>query len=257
MKTATQSPPILRVENISKCFGEICILKGVSLSLPKGEIKVLIGPSGGGKSTLLQCINCLVQPDSGEIFLEEQRIDWHRKADLYRLRQQVGMIFQDFNLFDHLNALDNITIALRKVKEVGKKEALERARFELEQVGLSDKGDLYPAQLSGGQKQRVAIARALAMDPQALLLDEPTSALDPELIGEVIAVIRALAAKGMTMIMATHQISLISTLADDILFMEGGVIVEQGSPAQLLAPGSGSKSQGFCDRLNDLAEGGC
>ena len=257
MKTATQSPPILRVENISKCFGEICILKGVSLSLPKGEIKVLIGPSGGGKSTLLQCINCLVQPDGGEIFLEEQRIDWHRKADLYRLRQQVGMIFQDFNLFDHLSALDNITIALRKVKEVSKKEALQRARFELEQVGLSDKGDLYPAQLSGGQKQRVAIARALAMDPQALLLDEPTSALDPELIGEVIAVIRALAAKGMTMIMATHQISLISTLADDILFMESGAIVEQGSPAQLLAPGSGTKSQGFCDRLNDLAEGGC
>ncbi len=257
MKTATQSPPILRVENISKCFGEICILKGVSLSLPKGEIKVLIGPSGGGKSTLLQCINCLVQPDGGEIFLGVERIDWHRKTNLYRLRQQVGMIFQDFNLFDHLSALDNITIALRKVKEVGKKEAIERARFELEQVGLSDKGDLYPAQLSGGQKQRVAIARALAMDPQALLLDEPTSALDPELIGEVIAVIRALAAKGMTMIMATHQISLISTLADDILFMENGVIVEQGSPAQLLAPGSGSKSQGFCDRLNDLAEGGC
>lgn len=257
MKTATQSPPILRVENISKCFGETCILKGVSLSLNKGEIKVLIGPSGGGKSTLLQCINCLVQPDGGEIFLGGERIDWHRKADLYRLRQQVGMIFQDFNLFDHLSALDNITIALRKVKEVGKKEAIERALFELEQVGLSDKGALYPAQLSGGQKQRVAIARALAMDPKALLLDEPTSALDPELIGEVIAVIRALAAKGMTMIMATHQISLISTLANDILFMENGVIVEQGSPAQLLAPGNESKSQGFCDRLNDLAEGGC
>ena len=257
MKTATQSPPILRVENISKCFGETCILKGVSLSLPKGEIKVLIGPSGGGKSTLLQCINCLVQPDGGEIFLGGERIDWHHKFDLYRLRQQVGLIFQDFNLFDHLSAQDNITIALRKVKEVGKKEAIERARFELEQVGLSDKGDLYPAQLSGGQKQRVAIARALAMDPKALLLDEPTSALDPELIGEVIAVIRALAAKGMTMIMATHQISLISTLADDILFMENGTIVEQGSPAQLLAPGNESKSQGFCDRLNDLAEGGC
>jgi polar amino acid transport system ATP-binding protein len=252
----TETPPILRVDNISKCFGETCILKGVSLTLGKGEIKVLIGPSGGGKSTLLQCINCLVQPDAGEIYLDGARIDHNRKTDLYRLRQQVGMIFQDFNLFDHLNAQDNITIALRKVKQVGKKEALERARFELEQVGLSEKGDLYPAQLSGGQKQRVAIARALAMDPKALLLDEPTSALDPELIGEVIAVIRNLAAKGMTMIMATHQISLISTLADDILFMENGVIVEQGSPAKLLAAGSGSKSQGFCDRLNDLADGG-
>jgi polar amino acid transport system ATP-binding protein len=225
--------------------------------LRKGEIKVLIGPSGGGKSTLLQCINCLVQPDDGEIFLDGERIDWHRKADLYRLRQQVGMIFQDFNLFDHLSALDNITIALRKVKQMAKTEASQRAQFELEQVGLADKADLYPAQLSGGQKQRVAIARALAMDPKVLLLDEPTSALDPELIGEVIAVIRNLAAKGMTMIMATHQISLISTLADDILFMESGVIVEQGSPAQLLAPGKGSKSQGFCDRLNDLADGGC
>jgi polar amino acid transport system ATP-binding protein len=253
----TDTTPILRVDNISKCFGATCILKGVSLSLRKGEIKVLIGPSGGGKSTLLQCINCLVHPDSGEIHLGDERIDLHRKADLYRLRQEVGMIFQEFNLFDHLTALDNITIALRKVKKIGKQEAETRARLELEQVGLADKANLYPAQLSGGQKQRVAIARALAMDPKALLLDEPTSALDPELIGEVIAVIRALAAKGMTMIMATHQISLIATLADEILFMEGGVIVEQGSPAQLLAPGSRSKSQGFCDRLNDLADGTC
>ncbi|MDD2463378.1 MAG: amino acid ABC transporter ATP-binding protein [Desulfobulbus sp.] len=254
---STNTSPILRVDNISKSFGAACILKGASLSLNKGEIKVLIGPSGGGKSTLLQCINCLVQPDGGDIYLDGALIDRTRKTDLYRLRQEVGMIFQDFNLFDHLCAMDNITIALRKVKQISKKGAVERARFELEQVGLSDKGDLYPAQLSGGQKQRVAIARALAMDPKALLLDEPTSALDPELIGEVIAVIRQLAAKGMTMIMATHQISLISTLADDILFMEQGTIVEQGSPAQLLATGSDSKSQGFCDRLNDLAEGGC
>nr|WP_320009891.1 amino acid ABC transporter ATP-binding protein [uncultured Desulfobulbus sp.] len=254
---STTNTPILRVENISKCFGDACILKGVSLTLYKGEIKVLIGPSGGGKSTLLQCINALVTPDKGEIFLEGNPVDLSRKTDLYRLRQEVGMIFQDFNLFDHLSAMDNITIALRKVKQISKKAARERAQLELEQVGLGDKGHLYPAQLSGGQKQRVAIARALAMDPQALLLDEPTSALDPELIGEVITVIRNLAAKGMTMIMATHQISLISTIADDILFMEQGTIVEQGSPEHLLSPGSGSKSQGFCDRLNDLADGGC
>jgi polar amino acid transport system ATP-binding protein len=253
----TDTTPILRVDKLSKSFGDTCILRGVSLSLRKGEIKVLIGPSGGGKSTLLQCINCLIPPDAGEIHLGEEQIDLANKSDLYRLRQQVGMIFQDFNLFDHLNALDNITIALRKVKGIGKREATERALLELEQVGLGDKADLYPAQLSGGQKQRVAIARALAMDPKALLLDEPTSALDPELIGEVIAVIRALAAKGMTMIMATHQISLIATLADEILFMEGGVIVEQGAPAQLLAPGNPSKSQGFCDRLDALADGGC
>lgn len=247
------STPILRVHNISKSYGDNLILNDVSFQLAKGEIKVLIGPSGGGKSTLLQCINCLVIPDSGDISLENNQIDFSRKQDLYGLRQQVGMIFQDFNLFDHLTALHNITIALRKVKKIDRKAAEQRARLELEQVGLADKEDLYPAQLSGGQKQRVAIARALAMDPKILMLDEPTSALDPELIGEVIAVIKALAAKGMTMIMATHQISLISGLADEILFMENGMIVEQGPPSALLTTGNISKTQGFCDLLNDLS----
>jgi polar amino acid transport system ATP-binding protein len=250
----TKNNPILKIHNITKSFGSSTILDSVSFELAKGEIKVLIGPSGGGKSTLLQCINCLVVPDSGEIELENERVDYSRKQDLYKLRQQVGMIFQDFNLFDHLTALDNITIALRKVKRLDKKEARQRARLELDQVGLSDKEALYPAQLSGGQKQRLAIARALAMDPKILLLDEPTSALDPTLIGEVIAVIKGLAVNGMTMIMATHQISLISNLADEILFMEDGRIVEQGSPAALLAAGNKSKSQGFCDRLNELSE---
>jgi polar amino acid transport system ATP-binding protein len=250
----SENIPILRVSDISKSFGDNSILDSVSFQLAKGEIKVLIGPSGGGKSTLLQCINCLVMPDSGEIQLENELIDFTDKQGLYSLRQQVGMIFQDFNLFDHLTALDNITIALRKVKKMGKNEAKKRARLELEQVGLGDKEDLYPAQLSGGQKQRVAIARALAMDPKVLMLDEPTSALDPELIGEVISVIKALAVKGMTMIMATHQISLISSLADEILFMENGRIVEQGSPAVLLSKGNTSKTQGFCDRLNELAK---
>lgn len=249
----TDNSPILRVQNISKSFDGKTILDNVSFDLAKGEIKVLIGPSGGGKSTLLQNINCLVVPDAGTISLENEKIDYSNKKDLYRLRQQVGMIFQDFNLFDHLTALDNITVALRKVKKITKKEAEKRARIELEQVGLGDKEELYPAQLSGGQKQRVAIARALAMDPKVLMLDEPTSALDPELIGEVITVIKALAVKGMTMVMATHQISLISGLADEILFMENGKIVEQGSPAELLSGGNISKSQGFCDRLNELA----
>jgi polar amino acid transport system ATP-binding protein len=250
----TEKTPILRAKNITKSFGGNTILNAVSVELAKGEIKVLIGPSGGGKSTLLQCINCLVVPDSGEIELENEHIDFTRKQDLYKLRQQVGMIFQDFNLFDHLTALDNITIALRKVKKLNKKEAGLRARLELAQVGLGDKEALYPAQLSGGQKQRLAIARALAMDPKILLLDEPTSALDPTLIGEVIAVIKGLAVKGMTMIMATHQISLIYNLADEILFMEEGRIVEQGPPVALLTAGNKSKSQGFCDRLNELAE---
>ncbi|MCP3891992.1 MAG: amino acid ABC transporter ATP-binding protein [Desulfobulbaceae bacterium] len=246
--------PILRVNNICKSFAENNILNSVSFQLNKGEIKVLIGPSGGGKSTLLQCINCLVVPDSGDIMLENKQIDFSSKQDLYSLRQQVGMIFQDFNLFDHLTSLDNITIALRKVKKIDKNEAEKRARIELEQVGLGDKEELYPAQLSGGQKQRVAIARALAMDPKILMLDEPTSALDPELIGEVIAVIKSLAQQGMTMVMATHQISLISGLADEILFMENGKIVEQGPPSSLLTAGSSSKTQGFCDRLNELSE---
>ena len=248
------SSPILEVNNITKSFGDNTILNEVSFELVKGEIKVLIGPSGGGKSTLLQCINCLVVPDSGDIILENQQIDFSCKQDLYSLRQRIGMIFQDFNLFDHLTALDNITIALRKVKKISKREAEKRARLELMQVGLGDKEKLYPAQLSGGQKQRVAIARALAMDPKILMLDEPTSALDPELIGEVIAVIKSLAQKGMTMIMATHQISLISGLADEILFMEKGKIVEQGTPSVLLTSGNKSKAQGFCDRLNELSE---
>lgn len=245
--------PILKCTNICKSYDDQTILHNVSVELTKGEIKALIGPSGGGKSTLLQCINCLVVPDSGEIVIEGHPIDLNRKQDLYRLRQQVGMIFQDFNLFDHLTALDNITVALRKVRKLDKAGARNRAMLELEQVGVADKASLYPAQLSGGQKQRVAIARALAMDPKILLLDEPTSALDPTLIGEVIAVIKGLADKGMTMIMATHQISLINNIASDILFMEKGRIVEQGPPSMLLGCGNHSRSQGFCDQLNDLS----
>ncbi len=249
--------PVLQADNVCKSFSGQRILKGVNVGLRRGEIKTLIGPSGGGKSTLLQCLNCLVLPDEGTISLDGEPIDLANKKSLYHLRQQVGMIFQEFNLFDHLNARNNITVALRKVKKISRAQAEERAMLELEQVGLAGKADLYPAQLSGGQKQRVAIARALAMDPQVLLLDEPTSALDPELTGEVLAVIRSLAGKGMTMLMATHQISLISTLADEILFMEAGIIVEQGEPAQLLSPGCGSKSAGFCDRLAEIAEGDC
>lgn len=245
---------ILEVRDIHKSFAEAHILQGVSLGLKQGEIKVLIGPSGSGKSTLLQSINCLVVPDSGTIFLKGAPVDFAMKKEQNRLRQKVGMIFQDFNLFDHLNARENIAIALRKVKGISRKEAEARAMSELEQVGLGDKAVMYPAQLSGGQKQRVAIARALAMDPQVLLLDEPTSALDPELIGEVIAVIKTLAAKGMTMIMATHQIGLIAGIANEVLFMESGQILEQGTPAELLGRGKATRTQDFCERLVDLGE---
>lgn len=252
MTTATS--PVLRVENISKTLGGKKILNGVSLTVDKGELKVLIGPSGGGKSTLLQCINYLIVPDEGRVWLEDNEVRAERKQELYAFRQQVGMIFQDFNLFDHLNAVNNVSVALRKVKKINKKEARERAIHELERVGLGDKTGLYPAELSGGQKQRVSIARALAMDPKVMLLDEPTSALDPELIGEVLTVILDLAKNGMTMMMATHQIGFARSLTSEILFMEQGRIIEQGPPSELLASGSCTRTQDFCSKLNELLE---
>lgn len=249
-----KKPLILKVENISKALGGKEILKSVSLNLEKGSLKVLIGPSGGGKSTLLHCMSYLLEPDSGSVWLEGQRVQIQHKRDLYAFRQQVGMIFQDFNLFDHLNALDNVAIALRKVKKMNKKAADERALAELDRVGLADKTTLFPAELSGGQKQRVSIARALAMDPKVMLLDEPTSALDPELIGEVLTVIQDLARGGMTMVMATHQIGFTRSLADEIYFMQEGEIIEQGPPEQLLAPDGETRTRAFCAKLNELYE---
>jgi len=246
--------PVLRVEGINKILGGKPILKSISLRVEKGKLKLLIGPSGGGKSTLLQCINFLVPPDSGRVWLEGREVHLHRRRDLYAFRQQVGMIFQDFNLFDHLTAMDNVAVALRKVKKMNKRAARERAESELQRVGLGDKIDLYPAELSGGQKQRVSIARALAMDPKVMLLDEPTSALDPELIGEVLTVILDLARSGMTMIMATHQIGFARSLTDEILFMENGEIVERGSPAELMVPDACTRTLTFCNKLNELLE---
>jgi len=243
----------LRVAHIVKTIGGNRILDDVSLSVQKGRLKVLIGPSGSGKSTLLSCINFLSPPDSGEIALDGKVVNGKSKRELLALRQQVGMIFQEFNLFDHLTALENVRVALIRVKGLDKRTATNRAMEELTRVGLADKGTLYPAQLSGGQKQRVSVARALAMDPKVLLLDEPTSALDPELIGEVLTVIRDLADEGMTMIMATHQISFSASLADEFLFMERGRIVERGAPSVLLARDSGSRTQAFCAKLNELA----
>ncbi len=243
---------LLQVNQVSKTLGGRVILRDVSLTMDSGDIKVLIGPSGAGKSTFLQCINFLIPPDSGEVWLEGRRIDGKNKADLCRLRQEVGMIFQDFNLFDHLTALDNVALALRKVRKQSRQQAQARARQELERVGLGNRSGLYPAQLSGGQKQRVAIARALAMDPKILLLDEPTSALDPELVGEVMMVIRDLAAGGMPMVMATHQMDFARAMASQILFMEHGSIIEQDSPAVLLAPGAQTRTSDFCSRLASL-----
>jgi len=243
---------ILRTEKLNKSFGTNHVLKDATLDLNRGELKVLIGPSGGGKSTLLQCMNFLLPPDSGRIWLEGREIKFVNKRELYSYRQDVGMIFQDFNLFDHLSAMENVRIALTKVKGIAKKAATERAMAELERVGLAGKAALYPAQLSGGQKQRVSIARALAMDPKVLLLDEPTSALDPELIGEVLAVIKDLARAGMTMVMATHQITFSSQLASEFIFMEQGQIIEHDTPTVLLAEGSNSRTKAFCAKINEL-----
>ena len=247
---------ILRLENIHKRYGDQEVLRGVSLELDRGDIKVIIGPSGSGKSTLLHCINFLVSFEQGRVWLHDQEIDPADKPKLYAYRQKVGMIFQDFNLFDHLTALDNVQIGLVRVKRVPKREARERALAELVRVGLADHIAKYPAELSGGQKQRVSIARALAMDPEVMLLDEPTSALDPELIGEVHAVIRDLAAGGMTMALVTHEIGFAAALASEILFMENGVILEQGPPGTILNDARLDRTREFCSKIARLHTGG-
>ncbi len=248
----SDSGPVLRVEGLSKRYGDKQVLDGASLSIHHGQLKILIGPSGGGKSTLLQCINFLVRPDAGRIWLDGEEIMPAKNRELYAYRQKVGMIFQDFNLFDHLNALANVQIALVKVKKMSREAARSRAVMELERVGLEDHIAKYPAQLSGGQKQRVSIARALAMDPEVMLLDEPTSALDPELITEVLSVIRDLGLEGMTMLMATHQIGFALDLAHEMIFMEDGRIVETGPPRKILSEADCERTRQFCGKLTDL-----
>jgi polar amino acid transport system ATP-binding protein len=252
----TRSTPILRLEDIHQSYAGQPVLRGVSLELHRGDIKVIIGPSGGGKSTLLHCINFLVSFERGRVWLRGQPIDPSNKPALYAYRQKVGMIFQDFNLFDHLTAIDNVQIGLVRVRRIPKREARDRALAELARVGLSEHAFKYPAELSGGQKQRVSIARALAMDPEVMLLDEPTSALDPELIGEVHAVIRDLAAGGMTMTLVTHEISFAAALADEILFMENGLIIEQGPPATILHDATLERTREFCAKIARLHTGG-
>ncbi len=238
---------LLKLEHISKTLGKRLILDDLSLTMNTGDIKVLIGPSGGGKSTFLQCMNLLLIPEQGELYFEGKKIDMKNNAHLCELRQNVGMIFQDFNLFDHLNVIDNITLALKKVKNLSKNDAEDLGRHELNKVGLGNRAGLYPAQLSGGQKQRVAIARALAMKPKILLLDEPTSALDPELVGEVMQVIKDLANEGMPMIMATHQMDFAKSIATEILFMEHGKIIEHDSPSALLS-NANSRTSDFLNK---------
>jgi polar amino acid transport system ATP-binding protein len=242
---------ILRVENIHKSYGKEKILKGVSFEIKKGETKVIIGPSGSGKSTLLRCINQLTIPDQGKIFLENEEVTHHKK-EINQFRQKMGMVFQGFNLFDHLNALKNVEIGLVKVKKMDKKEAKKKAMEELKQVGLKKQANLYPAQLSGGQKQRVSIARALAMDPKVMLFDEPTSALDPELIGEVLEVIKKLALAGMTMVVVTHEMGFARSVANEIIFMEDGMIKDRGTPYKMFNNPEHERTRKFLYKITEL-----
>lgn len=236
--------PILRIEDVHKSYGKLQVLKGVSLTVQPQEVVVLVGPSGSGKSTLLRCINLLSPPTKGRIWLEDQEIT-APAVNQDRVRQRIGMVFQEFNLFTHLTALGNVMIGLTKVRKMRKNEARDLAMFELERVGLADRAHYYPAQLSGGQKQRVAIARALGMDPHMMLFDEPTSALDPELTGEVLAVMQKLASEGMTMIVVSHEMGFARQVADRVVFMEGGVVVEEGPPQRMFEQAVHERTRAF------------
>jgi len=240
---------ILKIEDLHKSFGDNEVLKGVSLSLNKGENKVIIGPSGTGKSTLLNNVNRLVPPDKGRIYLDGEEIT---SQNINKMRQEIGFVFQDFGLFNHLTALGNVKVGLTKVKKMDKQDAQDLAMEELRRVGLEESAEQYPAELSGGQKQRVGIARALAMQPKLILFDEPTSALDPELIGEVLNVMKNLAKEGMTMLVVTHEMGFARTVSDEIIFMENGYIVEQGPPKQLFNNPDTERTREFLFKLTEL-----
>ena len=227
-----EAKPILELVNLRKSFGTVEILKGISLEVRPSELIFIVGPSGSGKSTLLRCCNRIEEPTSGSVLVEG--VDITRPGvDLNRIRQKIGMVFQSFNLYPHMNALGNVTLALRKVQRLARSEAEERGRAALAKVGLADKAAAYPGELSGGQQQRVAIARALALQPQIMLFDEPTSSLDPELINSVLQVMRALRDAGMTMVVVSHELQFARAAADRIVFMDHGAILDQGPPDQI------------------------
>ena len=224
---------MVHVENLKKNFGKLEVLKDLSVDIKEGEVVVLIGPSGSGKSTFLRCLNQLEMATAGTIVIDDVNIT-DKHVDINKVRENIGMVFQHFNLFNNKNVLQNITLAPTELKIMTKEEAKEKGMALLKRVGLDSKADAYPSQLSGGQKQRVAIARALAMNPDIMLFDEPTSALDPEMVGEVLAVMKELAADGMTMVVVTHEIGFAREVADRVIFMDGGYIVEEGIPEEVL-----------------------
>jgi len=240
--------PAIDIQNLHKYFGDNEVLKGIDFHVDRGDVVCVIGPSGSGKSTLLRCVNLLETPTSGKIFVEGAEVT-DPDIDVDKIRSRIGMVFQQFNLFPHLSVLRNLTIAQRRVKKRDKDEAVEVARRNLAKVGLAEREDAYPAHLSGGQQQRVAIARALSMDPDMMLFDEPTSALDPELVGDVLGVMKDLASDGMTMMVVTHEMGFAREVGDKLVFMDGGVIVEEGDPAKVLADPQQGRTQAFLSKV--------
>ena len=239
---------MIEVKNLCKSFGDLQVLKGISETIKDREVVCVIGPSGSGKSTFLRCLNLLEEPSGGEVFLDGKKIN-DSDVDIDEIREKLGMVFQGFNLFPHMTVLDNLTLAPIKVKGMEKAAAEEKARKLLETVGLADKAEKYPASLSGGQKQRVAIARALAMDPEIMLFDEPTSALDPEMVGEVLNVMKNLAENGMTMVIVTHEMGFAREVADRVLFIDEGNILEQGTPAELFGNPQHDRTKNFLSKV--------
>jgi polar amino acid transport system ATP-binding protein len=258
VQDTAQAGPMVKAEQVCKNFGALHVLKGITLEIGRGEVLVLVGPSGSGKSTFLRCINHLEQVNAGRLYVDGELVGYRERGgklhelspkDAARQRRDVGMVFQHFNLFPHRTALENIIEAPVHVKRVKRDAAVARARDLLAQVGLADKADAYPAQLSGGQQQRVAIARALAMSPKLMLFDEPTSALDPELVGEVLGVMKNLAREGMTMVVVTHEMGFAREVADKVVFMDGGVVVESGAPREVLTNPQHERTKAFLSKV--------
>ena len=250
--------PMVKAEQVCKSFGALRVLKGITLEVDKGQVLVMVGPSGSGKSTFLRCINHLEQVNAGRLYVDGDLIGYRDRGtklhemsprDAAKQRRDIGMVFQHFNLFPHRTALENIIEAPIHVKRVKKDDAIARGKDLLNQVGLLEKADAYPAQLSGGQAQRVAIARALAMNPKLMLFDEPTSALDPELVGEVLEVMKKLASEGMTMVVVTHEMGFAREVANQLVFMDGGVVVENGPPREVLANPKEERTKAFLSKV--------